>query len=174
MIGYTNNEVSNVLRVLFVCTGNTCRSPMSEALFRQMVQRENKEKRIITISAGLAVWGDAPASKQAIEVMRRQGIDLSAHRSRALTPELVRAADIVLTMTKSHKQAVLAMVPEAKEKVFTISEFTGEESDDIADPYGATEEAYQQCADEIHQHLTRTWQKILEFRTKDAGENTSS
>lgn len=174
MIGYTNNEVSDVLRVLFVCTGNTCRSPMSEALFRQMVQKENKEEEILTISAGLTVWGDAPASKQAIEVMRKQGIDLSAHRSRALTPELVRAADLVLTMTKGHKQAVLVMVPKAREKVFTISEFTGVECDDIADPYGGREETYQHCADEIQRLLTRTWQKILDFRNKNAGENTSA
>lgn len=170
--GYTNNEVSNVVRVLFICTGNTCRSPMTEAMLRQMIQQNNKENEIITISAGLAVWGDAPASKQAVEVMRRRGIDLSAHRSRALTPELVQAADLILTMTQAHKLSVLVMVPEAEEKVYAISEFTGGECRDIADPFGAAEEIYQQCADEIHQHLTRMWQKIREFRKENAGENS--
>lgn len=172
--GYTINEVSDLLRVLFVCTGNTCRSPMAEALFRRMIEGRNREADILTISAGLSVWGDSPASEQAIAVMRKQGIDLSAHRSRSLSPELVRAADIVMTMTDSHKRILLSLVPEAKRKVFTLLEFSEGSPGDVADPFGASEEVYQLCADEICRCLTKSWEKILEFHKDAAGENPSA
>jgi protein-tyrosine phosphatase len=77
-------------------------------------------------------------------------------------------------MTSGHKQAVVVMVPEAREKVFTIGEFAGGEGNDIVDPFGSGEEVYQRCADEIFHHLTRTWQKILEFSKEKAGENSSA
>lgn len=163
-----------MLRILFVCTGNTCRSPMTEAIFRDMVQKASREHDILTISAGVAVWDEMSASGQAIEVMRRKGIDLSAHRSRTLTPELVRAADLILTMTQSHRRAVLAMVPEAEGKVFTLRELAGDEQTDIIDPFGAPVEIYQHCADEIDSKLHAAWEKILQFTQKKAGENASA
>ncbi|HBS59211.1 MAG TPA: low molecular weight protein arginine phosphatase [Firmicutes bacterium] len=163
-----------MLRVLFVCTGNTCRSPMAEALFRQLIQGEKREQDILTISAGLSVWGDAPASGPAMAVMRKQGVDLSSHRSRSLTPELIEAADLILTMTGDHKRTLLAAVPGAQRKVFTLAEFAGEGFADVADPYGAAEAVYQQCADEISRHLTKSWEKILKFHQDNAGENTSA
>jgi ribose 5-phosphate isomerase B len=111
-------------RILFICTGNTCRSPMAAGLFAKMLQ-ERGETGIEVTSAGLAAVDGAPASAGAMEVMRRFGVDLSGHRTRRLTRKMVLAADLVLTMTKRHKEAVLALLPEATGKVFTLQEFAG-------------------------------------------------
>lgn len=163
-----------MLRVLFICTGNTCRSPMAEVLFRELVQKGKRENEIMSISAGVAAWIDIPASWQALEVMKQQGIDLAKHRARSLTPELVHAADLVLTMTEYHKDAVLALVPEATEKVYTIREFAAGEAGDVVDPYGASVEVYRECASELSKYLTKSWDKILKFTEVNEGKITST
>ncbi|HHU83282.1 MAG TPA: ribose 5-phosphate isomerase B [Firmicutes bacterium] len=111
-------------RVLFVCTGNTCRSPMAAGLFGKILQEKGKTGMEIT-SAGLAAIDGAPASAEAVEVMRRTGVDLSGHRARRLTREMVITANLVLTMTRRQKDAVLTLAPEAEGKVFTLQELAG-------------------------------------------------
>lgn len=142
------------MNILFVCTGNTCRSAMAAALMLDIAVEKNLDVRID--SAGmLAAIGD-PASSEAIEVMRRRGFDLSYHRSKPLTDELINMADVILTMTGAHKQLIKQCAPD---KIYTILEYAGREGD-IADPFGGGIEEYEETATQIYDALTEIAKKL--------------
>lgn len=147
-----------MLRILIVCTGNTCRSPMAEALLSAKVQAAGLDDKIKILSAGLAAFGESAASLHAREAMARRGLDLGGHRSRQLSPEFLKAADVVLTMTAAHKRAVASMAPAAA-KVFTLAEYAGEDGD-VLDPFGGDAAIYESCAVELERLLEKIWDKI--------------
>ncbi|KEK25496.1 low molecular weight protein arginine phosphatase [Bacillus gaemokensis] len=124
-------------RVLFVCTGNTCRSPMAEALLRHYGEGEVDAK-----SAGVFASPGSDASLHAKEALAEKGISIM-HTSQQVTEEILEWADTVLTMTESHKQLVLRYHPSAEAKLHTLYEFTEGISKDISDPFGGSLSIYQ-------------------------------
>ncbi len=139
--------------ILFVCTGNVCRSPMAEGLFRHAVKGRG-DFQILSAGVG-AVDGQAP-SPYAVEALRELGLDISRQRSRALTPELVQQADYIFGMTRGHVDAIDLLYPQAAEKTFLLREFD-ETLDfyekDIPDPIGGPYEVYLLSRDQIEQGI---------------------
>ena len=140
-------------RVLLVCTGNTCRSPMAAGALRQAL---GGDERILVESAGTAAWEGQSATEPSIRVAKRSGVDLEGHRSRRVTPAMVRAADIVLVMERGHLAAVRALGADP-DRAHVLSEWPapGEPALEISDPFGASSEAYEECWRRIQHHLER-------------------
>jgi len=139
--------------VLFVCTGNVCRSPMAEGLFRHAVEGRGEYR---VLSAGLGAMEGQPPSPYAVQAVKELGIDISPQRSRMLTPELVQQADYIFGMTHSHIDTVMMLYPFAAEKTFLLREFDetlDQFEKDISDPIGGSYEIYLTCRDQIEQGL---------------------
>jgi len=139
--------------VLFICTGNVCRSPMAEGIFRQAVRGRGDYR---ALSAGLGAAEGQPPSAYAVQAVKELGIDISGGRSRMVTTELVQQADYIFGMTHSHLDTVAMLYPQATEKIFLLREFdeTLDAFDkDISDPIGGSYEVYLNCRDQIEQGI---------------------
>jgi RpiB/LacA/LacB family sugar-phosphate isomerase len=139
--------------ILFVCTGNICRSPMAEGLFRHAT-RGRMDCRVVSAGVG-AMEGQAP-SLHAIRALKELGIDISQQRSRMLTSDLVDHADYIFGMTHSHVDSVMLLFPQAAEKTFLLREFDetlDEFEKDISDPIGGSYETYAYTRDQIEQGI---------------------
>lgn len=144
--------------IVMVCTGNTCRSPMAETLMRELLRKKiGREDAVRVLSAGVAASTGGSASPQSIEVMGERKLDLTGHASQPLGEEIMNVADLVLTMTRSHRAAILAAWPEMHDRVFTLRHDGG----DISDPIGMPVDAYRQCADQMELEL-KNWLERLD------------
>lgn len=110
--------------VLFVCTGNSCRSVMAEFLFKKIL-REKKRDDIKVLSAGIMITGGLRATEETKKVLIREGIDVQAHRSQTVTKGMIRYSDIILVMERLHEERILELAPEAKNRLFLLKEFAG-------------------------------------------------
>jgi len=150
------------LRLLLVCTGNTCRSPMAAATARKMLAdqlgcrvEELGDRGIEVASAGTA-GGFGGASSHATTVMARRGLDLSGHVSTALKPEMIRQADYIYVMTRSHRDTALNLVPSAKDRVTLLLD-----DQDVHDPIGGSEDDYEKCARTVQEGLRARLQEVI-------------
>ncbi len=156
----TQEEVDRITQkktVLFVCTGNSCRSVMAEYLLRDMLKGRQD---IEVFSAGTGVFLQTSASTETVSVLQRRGIDASGHRSQSLNHILLHKADLILVMTRNHRQQVLEWAPEVESRVYQLREFCDDAesrglSPDIPDPIGQSAEAYEDCRSIIESSLKR-------------------
>ncbi len=156
----TGQEINQAIErknVLFVCTGNSCRSVMAEYLLKQKV-RDRKD--VAVFSAGTGVFLHSTASHETLMVLKEKGLDASGHVSQPLDSVLLKQADLIFVMTKMHRSQILDRVPEVEQRIYLMREFiddpNGDEHQaDIPDPMGGTHEAYKNCLKDISKAIDK-------------------
>lgn len=143
------------MRIFFVCTGNTCRSPMAEAILKA------KELPGVEVRSAGIFAGEAPLSTNARTVLDGAGISFE-HTSKQLLPEDMEWATLILTMTNSHKQFLLQSYPEYASKLYTLKEFADGTAADVSDPYGGSLSTYQQTFNELKMLIDQVADKLAE------------
>lgn len=142
--------------ILFICTGNTCRSPMAAAFFQKLVDEKNI-KTIEVKSAGVCTIAGLLATQESIQLLEAEGVDLKKHRSRQLTEDMVKKTDLILGMTPYHIQTAYRISPFARGKTYIIMEYTKTDlkNPQIPDPMGCTFEVYKKCFSKIKKAVRR-------------------
>jgi protein-tyrosine-phosphatase len=145
-------------KVLFICTDNSCRSPMAENVLKKLIH--DNHWTLECGSAGLAAFNGVPAAQDAVEACKEKGIDLSAHQSQPLSKALVIESDLILTMTGKHKESILRKMPELESKISLLSDYAGQGIEDVEDPVGQSFEQYQKVFAQIEGYLLKAKDKF--------------
>ena len=136
------------MKILFVCTGNTCRSPMAAAIMNKIAKENDMD--VTALSAGIFAENGSSASENAIKAMRFYGISLKDHKATGLSEAMIQDADLILTMTEGQRAMIEGYAPD---KIHSIYGFFGYGDYEITDPYGGDLEEYEQVAEELYDIL---------------------
>jgi protein-tyrosine phosphatase len=154
-------------KILFVCSGNTCRSPLAEGIAKKILSDRLSEK-IEVSSAGTSAIEGVPASDLSIRVAREHGIDLSRHRARLLNKTLINESDLIVAMSSKHRDTVGIIEPAGLDRTYMLTDFCAGEGGDIPDPIGSDLEGYQKVFEQIKKCLEQMRSRMggLDQRSK--------
>ena len=157
---------TNHLKILFVCTGNSCRSPMAEGILKHLLKKEGVDSVLVESAGTMAPEGMAPTNNALLAMVER-GLDISGHRARTLTKEMVEDSDLIFVMEKAHQRFVEHMVPSAREKVFLLKAYRANgEKREVEDPIGGDLEVYRNAYDELEREIQRVFPMIKALAKK--------
>ena len=150
--------MNKIHSILFVCTGNSCRSVMAEGLLKKRLKESGKN--IEVRSAGIGAVGGMPPTPETVEVMKREGVDVSMFKTKHINEEMIRDAGLIFVMEELHRHEVITRVPEAASKTYLLKEFgrsgkTGNGAGSIHDPIGRPIEYYRACLEDINKEIDR-------------------
>lgn len=151
-----------MIKIMFVCTGNICRSAMADGYMQSLVNKKTNKEEMIISSCGIYAISGQKATDNAIAVMKDYGIDLTKHRAKSINDIDIQNYDIILCMTELQKECVKKLYNKISDNVYTLKEYANNKSSyiDIDDPWGLSKDVYEDCAKEIIQNIDKIFNNI--------------